>query len=107
MSVLIWSMVAAKAKSGYSAASSGDSKTVGSYLKQASSLILMIMLASGFNIYAQQLETEQVAKPMLASSKKPTLRSGPTDSHYGGGVASYALDHFATLSDDAFRTKSA
>jgi hypothetical protein len=56
MSVLIWSMVAAKAKAGMSASGSGDSKTVGSHLKQAGSLILMIMLASGFNIYAQ-LET--------------------------------------------------
>lgn len=56
MSVLIWSMVAAKAKSGMSASDSGESKTVGSHLKQAGSLILMIMLASGFNIYSQ-LET--------------------------------------------------
>ncbi len=73
MSVLIWSMVAAKAKSGLSASSSGDTKTVGSYLKKAGSLIFMIMLASGFNIYAQQLETEQAVKPVLASSRKPQL----------------------------------
>lgn len=54
LSVVIWSMIAAKAKSGLNAASSGEAKSVGQSLKNAGALILMIALASGFNIYAQQ-----------------------------------------------------
>lgn len=42
---------------------------------------------------------------MLASSKKPMLSQAPLDSHYGGGVANYAFNHFATLADEDFITK--
>ena len=51
ISVFIWSLIAAKAKSGYTAASSSEEKTVGSALKNAGALIFMIALASGLNMY--------------------------------------------------------
>lgn len=65
----------------------------------------MIMLASGFNIYAQ-LDSDQ-PKTLLAASNKPKLSHGLADSHFGGGVANYAYDHFATLNYDDFKTKPA
>jgi hypothetical protein len=42
---------------------------------------------------------------MLTSSKKPLLSQAPLDSHYGGGIANYAFNHFATLADEDFITK--
>lgn len=45
-------MIAAKAKAGHAAAGNGQAKTVGEYLKQAGTMICLIALASGFNIYA-------------------------------------------------------
>lgn len=53
LSVAIWGLVAAKAKTGLNAVSKGEVKSVGDALKQAATLMLMIAVASGFNIYAQ------------------------------------------------------
>jgi hypothetical protein len=67
LSVVIWSMIAAKAKTGYSAANNGQAKTVGEHLKYAGTLIAMIALASGFNIYAQMEDaTVQGSAPTAA-----------------------------------------
>ena len=63
ISVLIWSMVAAKAKTGLSAASKGETKSVGDALKQAGALILMIAVASGLNIYMQMDDLNVQAAP--------------------------------------------
>ena len=71
ISVVIWSMIAAKAKTGMSAAQDGSAKTVGGYLQQAGSLILMIALASGFNIYSQMDQVNFEAPTV--SYAKPTL----------------------------------
>jgi len=57
MSVVIWSMIAAKAKTGMTAAQSGESKSVGSSLRQAGTFIAMIVMACAFNIYAQMEES--------------------------------------------------
>jgi hypothetical protein len=112
LSVLIWSMIAAKAKTGMSAASDGSSKSVTGYLKNAGTLVFMIALASGFNIYAQMddLNSVSATTPTLQSAKPSlkSIKSVPTvqDSHYKGGVASAAFDHFATLTSDAFKTEA-
>lgn len=55
ISIAIWSMVAAKAKAGLSAASSGEHKTVKDYLWQAGALMFMVAAASCFNIYSSQM----------------------------------------------------
>lgn len=66
MSVMIWSMIAAKAKTGMSAAQNGQEKTVAGSLKSAGTLIVLIACAAGFNIYAQMDEnTTQAARPTL------------------------------------------
>lgn len=51
--MVIWSLIAAKAKQGYDAAGSKDAATVGSALERAGALILMIAVAAGCNIYGQ------------------------------------------------------
>lgn len=56
LSVLIWSLVAAKAKTGLNAVTNSEAKSVSQSLKNAGALIFMIALASGFNIYAQQTD---------------------------------------------------
>jgi len=53
ISMVIWSLVAAKAKQGYDASGSKDASTVASALEKAGSLILMIVVAAGCNIYSQ------------------------------------------------------
>ena len=53
ISMVIWSLIAAKAKQGYDAAGSKDAATVGSALERAGALILMIAVAAGCNIYGQ------------------------------------------------------
>lgn len=108
LSVVIWSMIAAKAKSGMNAAENGQLKTVSSYLQQAGSLILMIAVASGFNIYAQMDQVEFKADPVLMPAQHSLRASSSSvkDSHYKGGVASAAFEHFATLEADDFKFES-
>ena len=72
ISIAIWSMVAAKAKAGLSAASSGEHKTVKDYLWQAGALMFMVAAASCFNIYSSQMNEFAVATTVETSSK-PTL----------------------------------
>lgn len=102
-------MIAAKAKTGMNAATDGTTKSVGSYLKNAGTLVFMIALASGFNIYAQMddLNSVSAATPTLKSAK-PSFKSSKVvqDSHYKGGVAAAAFENFATLTTDDFKTEA-
>ena len=50
ISVFIWGLVLAKARSGMEAASSKDSGSVGGLLKKAAGLIFMIAIASVFQL---------------------------------------------------------
>jgi hypothetical protein len=113
ISVLIWSMVAAKAKTGLSAATKGETKSVGDALKQAGALILMIAVASGLNIYMQMddLNVQAAPKAQLEQAATATigkmLQSGHSvnevaSSHYKGGVAAAAFDQFSTMSAKDF-----
>lgn len=108
LSVLIWSMIAAKAKTGMNAATSGEIKSVSAALKQAGSLIIMIAVASGFNIYASMDTTDQIGNNLSASV--PSSSTGRQlkashqlkDSHYKGGVAAAAFEQFSTMSSEDF-----
>jgi hypothetical protein len=74
-------------------------------------LILMIALASGFNIYAQmddlnvQTSAVQTVTPVKSTGK--VLQSSQTkkveSTHYKGGVASAAFDAFESMSADDFK----
>ena len=67
ISMVIWSLVAAKAKQGYDASGSKDTQTVGSALERVGSLILMIVVAGGLNIYSQMESQQQVMiKPKVS-----------------------------------------
>ena len=101
LSVIVWSLIAAKAKTGLNAATNGESKSVGQSLKQVGAMILMIALASGFNIYASQtdlkLEVPEAAVEMTAQAGVKMLQAGreakeTLDTHYGGGVAAFAFE---------------
>lgn len=79
ISVMIWTMIAAKAKTGMNAATNGQAKTVESSLKSAGSLIVMIALAAGFNIYVQMEDFNSqsaVAAPGAAVASQHQLQSG-------------------------------
>lgn len=52
ISMVIWSLVAAKAKQGYDVSGTKDTTTVASALERVGSLILMIVVASGCNVYS-------------------------------------------------------
>lgn len=69
----------------------------------------MIALASGFNIYAQLDEVNFEAAVSTLQSAKPSLKaihSTVKDSHYKGGVASAAFDHFSTLTAADFKLEA-
>lgn len=80
LSVLIWSMIAAKARTGMNAASNGEIKTVGSALQQAGALILMIAVASGINIWSQMdnanMPNPYAQHPVVSPASGKTLQSG-------------------------------
>lgn len=101
ISIAIWGMIAAKAKTGLSAATKGESKTVGEALQQAGALILMIAVASGINMYTSVDDystpftpTETANKPMLSASN-----SIVTDK----GMLAAAYSQFETMSADDFK----
>lgn len=109
LSMLIWSLIAAKAKTGMSAATNGEFKSVSAGLKHAGTLILMIVVASGINVYMQMDNLEQAAAPsfdalMETASAGRQLRATKQlhDSHYKGGVAAAAFDQFKTMSMSDF-----
>lgn len=107
LSVVIWSMIAAKAKTGLNAASSGEAKSVGQSLKNAGALILMIALASGFNIYAQQydlnIEIPQEAIDTAANAGAKMLQAGrDLDKQVGGET----FDFFNDMSIDDFKKEN-
>jgi hypothetical protein len=116
ISVVIWSMIAAKAKTGYSAANDGKAKNVQSALKQAGTLICLIALASGFNIYAAMNDV-QVAAPIVAPGPTSVeegvklLKGGHStpstvkSSHYKGGAAAAAMEEFSKMSSEDFHMK--
>lgn len=52
ISMVIWSLIAAKAKQGYDASGSKDTQTVAGALERVGSLIFMIVVAGGLNIYS-------------------------------------------------------
>merc|ERR1712127_279992 len=106
-------MVAAKAKTGLSAATKGEHKTVGDALKQAGALILMIAVASGLNIYVQMDDMNVQAAPKAQLEQAATasiskmLQSGHSANkvaspHYKGGVAAVAFDQFSAMSTEDF-----
>jgi hypothetical protein len=104
ISMVIWSLVAAKAKQGYDASSSKDTSTVGSALERVGSLILMIVVAAGCNIYSQMeshqgaMETPKLSMPKLPilTTASPSVESQePLSSHHEGGVAAAAFKAIA------------
>jgi len=58
-SIMIWGLVAAKAKQGISAAASSDSASIGASLQKVGTLCLLIIVASVCNMY--QANAEQLS----------------------------------------------
>ena len=110
ISVVIWSLVAAKAKTGLSAASNGEVKSVSQSLKNAGALIFMIALASGFNIYAQQsdleIEIPQAAIETAAQAGAKMLQAGHDLDKKTGGYGGETFDFFADMSMDDFKKEN-
>lgn len=108
VSVFIWGLVLAKARSGMDAASQKDTGTVGGLLKRSAGLIFMIAIASVFqllSVYKSEMvpSAEQVAKHALMAAHeaentgshnfvsenmrngvepKPKLEAGHSESYY-------------------------
>jgi hypothetical protein len=89
---MIWGMIAAKAKTGMNAATSGEIKTVSAALQQAGTLILMIAVASGINIYTSMDNFQAPSSPLLEQQNPSGRHLMSVDSHYKGGVAAAAFD---------------
>lgn len=68
ISIAIWGMIAAKAKTGLAAATSGQTKSAGEALQQAGALIVMIVLASGLNLYGSMDSFSTELTPAEGSS---------------------------------------
>lgn len=75
ISVMIWGMIAAKAKTGLNAAESGQIKSVSAALQQTFSLIVMIAVASGINIYTSMddLSSNSLAQASSASAGRQLM----------------------------------
>lgn len=56
ISMIIWGLVAAKAKQGSDASNSKNAETVGQALQRVATLIIMVTVAAGFNIYSHMEE---------------------------------------------------
>ena len=104
MSVVIWSLIAAKAKTGLDASQNGQTTTVASALKKAGSLIVLIVAASAFNVYAQMdqvssLDTVAPTRTSLRATKSndEELSDDIYSSHYNGGVANAAYEQFKKM----------
>lgn len=97
ISIAIWGLIAAKAQTGLSAATKGDTKTVGQSLQQAGALILMIAVAAGINMYAA---VDDYSTP--APITKPTL-SASHDIVTDKGMLAAAYSQFETMSADDFK----
>lgn len=78
LSVAIWGMVIAKAKTGMEAATKNDSATVGGLLKKTGFVIAMIVAASVFQLMAAMNTTTKAA---AAPSHGKKLQAGRFDSH--------------------------
>ena len=110
MSVVIWSLIAAKAKTGLDASQNGQTTTVASALKKAGSLIVLIVAASAFNVYAQM---DQVSSIDTVAPTRTSLRATKSNdeelsddiysSHYNGGVANAAYEQFKKMKPDDFK----
>jgi hypothetical protein len=118
LSVMVWGLVAAKAKKGMEAASSDDHTTVRQMLKKATSLIMMVVFASlvKFGAEMSMKETHVSRHPTLKAIHEPVQRIStfghaadsaspwenkehtasfydPKSSHYMGGAHNVALMH--------------
>jgi hypothetical protein len=95
ISMVIWGLIAAKAKQGVDATNAKDTESVGQALQRAATLILMVTVAAGFNIYSHVEASEAVVKnasPKLLELAPQKLQSAsPLDTHYNGGVANNAF----------------
>ena len=126
LSVMVWGMVAAKAKAGMNAANSDDHTTVKGMLKKATNLILMIVFAS-FVKFGAEMSQKQTKMPF---TKHPTLQAAhkapvastfvdaadaanpfekhaasfydPTSSHFMGGAHNVALAHLSDPNNAMF-----
>lgn len=122
LSVMVWGLVAAKAKAGMQASNSDDHTTVKTMLKKATNLILMVVFASFVKFGAEMSQ-----KQSTIGSRHPTLKAtrnaevtqvtnfidigdasnpyeerehtpsfyDPTSSHYMGGAHNVALAHLS------------
>ena len=79
--MLIWGLVAAKAKTGLGASESKDASTVGAALKKAGSLIMLIVLATVMNVYGTSANAEAplalaklAGQPTVTTNVKQALR---------------------------------
>lgn len=98
ISVFIWGLVLAKARSGMEAATTKDSGNVGGLLKKSAGLMFLIGVASVFQLvstYKGEMPTvQQVAKHSLQSSHDVERSDSYYDkesSHYMGGAHNVAL----------------
>lgn len=124
LSMMVWGLVAAKAKAGMQAASSDDHTTVKQMLKKATNLILMVVFASFVKFGAEMSQKQNTIgsrHPTLKAIRTPTTEFtqatnfmeigdsaspweekehtpsfyDPTSSHYMGGAHNVALAHLS------------
>lgn len=107
-------MIAAKAKNGLTAVTKGETKSVSEALKQTGTLIMMIAVASGLNIYTSmgdinatgasttlEANASQVIGKMLQSGHKVSDKVQGT--HFNGGVAANAMEEFSKMPAESFK----
>jgi hypothetical protein len=94
VSVLVWGMIAAKAKTGMNAVANGEIKSVSQGLSQVGTLIMMIVVASGINIY---LSMDQATTSAIAETATQTPHKLMA-AHNEGNLAEVAFETFKSYS---------
>lgn len=108
--MMIWGMVAAKAKTGLTTANKNDSSqgVVSQAFSKVVNLLILIALATTLNIYGLQQEaesssqtSEKLAKHQLGATNSHHLPSfsDASSSHYLGGAHNVALETLKQKSD--------
>lgn len=96
ISLAIWGMVVAKAKTGLDAASKGNAESVGALVKKVGYLSAMIMVASVFQLMstantANPVKAIEQASHKLQAANHPASYYDKTSSHYMGGAHNVLL----------------
>lgn len=112
MSVMVWGLIAAKAKTGLNAAQDKDATSVSQAFSRVISMSLLIVLATCLNLYSKSsaldlddaLSFEAPVHHVLESaSPKPASFYDHSSSHYLGGAHNAALEAFKKTPKSGFK----